>query len=73
MKSGIVKNTIILIVTSMIIRILSLVNRIILTRLLGNEGISLYVITLPSLSLFMTISGFSLNIATTKVFAENSV
>ena len=47
MKDGIVKNTIILIATSMIIRVLSLVNRIVLTRLLGEEGIALYVITLP--------------------------
>jgi len=73
MENKIVKNTIILIISSMIIRILSLANRIILTRLLGNDGISLYVITLPSLSLFMSIAGFSLNIATSKVIAENSV
>ena len=72
MKSSMVKNTLILIITSMIIRILSLVNRIILTRLLGHEGISLYVIVLPSLSLFMSIAGFSLNIATTKIVAENT-
>ncbi len=73
MKDGIVKNTIILIATSMIIRVLSLVNRIVLTRLLGEEGIALYVITLPSLGLFMTFAGFSLNIAVSKVIAENAV
>ena len=72
MRAGIVKNTIILIITSMIIRILSLVNRIILTRLLGEDGIALYVITLPSLGLFMTFAGFSLNIAVSKVVAENT-
>ena len=73
MKSGLVKNTLVLIVTSLIIRVLSLVNRIILTRLLGNDGISLYVIILPSIMLFMSVAGFSLNTALSKVVAENQV
>jgi stage V sporulation protein B len=71
MKNTLVKNTLILIVTSLLIRMLSLVNRIILTRLLGNEGISLYVIVLPSIMLFMSIAGFSLNTALSKVISEN--
>jgi len=73
MKNSLVKNTLILIVSSLIVRILGLFNRIIVTRLLGNDGISLYVITLPSIMLFMSIAGFSLNIALSKVFAENLV
>jgi len=73
MKNELVKNTLILIITSLIIRILSLVNRIILTRLLGNEGISLYVISLPSIMLFMSIAGFSLNIVLAKIVSENEV
>lgn len=73
MKNVLVKNTIILIITSLIIRLLSLANRIILTRLLGNEGISLYVIILPSIMLFMSIAGFSLNTSLSKVIAENVV
>lgn len=71
MKNSLVKNTLILIITSLIIRILSLGNRVILTRLLGNEGISLYVITLPSIMLFMSIASFSLNTALSKVISEN--
>lgn len=73
MRSKLIKNTLVLIATSLIIRVLSLANRIILTRLLGNEGISLYVIILPSLMLFMSIAGFSLNTALSKVIAENAV
>lgn len=72
MKNRLVKNTIILIITSLIVRVLSLFNRIILTRLLGNQGISLYVISLPSIMLFMSIAGFSLNIVLAKIFSENS-
>ena len=73
MKNSLVKNTLILIITSLIIRLLSLFNRIILTRLLGNEGISLYVISLPSIMLFMSIAGFSLNIVLSKIVSENEV
>lgn len=73
MKNELVKNTIILIITSLIIRILSLINRIVLTRLLGNEGISLYVISLPSIMLFMSIAGFSINIVLAKIVSENEV
>lgn len=73
MKNMLVKNTLILIITSLIIRVLSLANRIILTRLLGNEGISLYVFILPSIMLFMSIAGFSLNTSLSKVIAENMV
>jgi hypothetical protein len=63
----------ILIITSLIIRLLSLFNRIILTRLLGNDGINLYVISLPSIMLYMSVAGFSLNTALSKVIAENTV
>lgn len=73
MKNELVKNTIILIITSLIVRLLSLFNRIILTRLLGNEGISLYVISLPSIMLFMTVAGFSINIVLAKIVSENEV
>ncbi|MDD3999895.1 MAG: oligosaccharide flippase family protein [Bacilli bacterium] len=73
MKNTLVKNTLILIITSLIIRILSLVNRIFLTRLLGMEGISLYVIVLPSIMLFMSIAGFSLNTSLSKIVSENLV
>src|SRR5690554_6168267 len=73
MKNTLVKNTLILIITSLIVRLLSLFNRIVLTRLLGNEGISLYVISLPSIMLFMSIAGFSLNLVLSKIVSENQV
>ena len=73
MKNSLVRNTLILIITSLIVRVLSLANRIILTRLLGNEGISLYMISLPSIMLFISIGGFSLNIALSKIISENQV
>lgn len=67
----IIKNTLILVITSLIIKALSLFNRIIITRLLGQEGISLYVLTLPTIMLLCSLSGFSLNITLSKITAEN--
>lgn len=66
-----IKNTLILIITSLIIKILSLLNRIIITRLLGNEGISLYVLILPTIMLLCSMSSFSLQITLSKITAEN--
>ena len=66
-----IKNTLILVITSLIIKALSLLNRIIITRLLGQDGISLYVLTLPTIMLLCSISGFSLNVTLSKITAEN--
>ena len=66
-----IKNTIILITTSIIIKILSLLNRILITRLLGTNGISLYVIILPTIMLLISLSSFSLNITVSKIISSN--
>lgn len=66
-----IKNTLILIITSLVIKVLSLLNRIIITRLLGNEGISLYVLILPTIMLLCSISSFSLQVTLSKITAEN--
>lgn len=68
----IIKNTFILLLASLIIRLLSLFNRIILTRYLGNEGISLYSLIMPSIMLFISFACFSLNITMSKVSALNN-
>ena len=67
MKNIILKNTLILLVTNLFIRALGLLNRIILTRFLGEQGISLYSLVLPTTMLFLSISCFSLNTSITKV------
>ena len=67
----IVKNTIIILITSLFIKLLGLLNKIILTRSLGENGISLYSLILPTIMLFLSISCFSLNISMIKVAANN--
>lgn len=71
-KNTLVKNTLILIISSLLIKVMGLANRIILTRLLGNEGISLYMLTLPSIMLFISVGSLSLNITITKLTAVNN-
>lgn len=71
MKNIIIKNTLILLITNLIIRVLGLLNRIILTRFLGEQGISLYSLILPTIMLFLSISCFSLNTSIVKVSAKH--
>ena len=71
-KSLLLKNTIILLIASIIIKILSLLNRIIMTRMIASNGISLYIITLPTIMLFTSIGGFSLNVSIAKEISINN-
>lgn len=71
MKNKIIKNTLIILITSLIIKTFGLLNKIILTRSLGEQGISLYSLTLPTIMLFLSMSCFSLNIAMVKISATN--
>lgn len=70
MKTKFLKNTIIIIITSLLIKLLGLVNKIILTRSLKEQGIALYSLVLPTIMLFISISSFSLNTAMIKVSAK---
>lgn len=72
-RNSFFKNTFILIISNFIIKILGLLNRVLLTRLLGHEGISLYILCLPTIILFISLCGFSLNTAVAKVVAMNNV
>lgn len=66
-------NTLFIIVTNFIVKLLGLVNKITMTRLLGTEGMSLYVLSFPTIMLFVSISGFSLNITISKLVSESLV
>lgn len=72
MKNLILKNTIILLITNLIIRALGLLNRVILTRFLGEQGISLYTLILPTIMLFLSLSCFSLNTSIIKISSNNN-
>ena len=55
MKDKFIKSTITLIIGGFITKVLGLFIKIIMTRNIGIEGISLYMLILPTFSLAMTI------------------
>ena len=67
------KNTLIILITSLIIKILGLLNKIFITRLLGNDGMELYVLTMPTIILLVSISSLSLNMVVAKLISENQI
>lgn len=69
-KQNFIKGTIILIVAGLITRLLGFVNRIVMARFIGEEGIGLYNMALPTLFLMYTISQIGLPIAIAKRVAE---
>ena len=71
MKNVFLKSTIILIIGGIITKILSFFVRIVYTRLIGVEGVSLYSLTLPTYSLLITIAQLSLPTTISKLVAEN--
>jgi len=71
MKEKFIQSTIILIIGGFITKLLGLVIKIIMTRIIGLEGISLYTLIIPTFSLAMTITGMSLPISISKLVSED--
>ncbi|MCD7948829.1 MAG: oligosaccharide flippase family protein [Erysipelotrichaceae bacterium] len=60
MKRKLINSFIILTSTTLISKIFSLINRMILSRLLNDEGMALYILVIPTLSLCITLAQFSI-------------
>ncbi|WP_067837282.1 stage V sporulation protein B [Amphibacillus sediminis] len=71
-KQSFLKGTMILVLAGLITRLLGFVNRIVMARLMGEEGIGLYNMALPTLFLMYTLSQVGLPIAISKRVAEAS-
>lgn len=72
MKEKFIKSTIILIIGGLLTKILGMVIRIVTTRIIGLEGIGLYMLVMPTYGLFITIATLSLPIAISKLVSENT-
>lgn len=72
MKEKFIKSTIILIIGGLLTKILGMIIRIVTTRVIGLEGIGLYMLVMPTYSLFITIATLSLPIAISKLVSENT-
>ena len=70
-KSKFVKSTIILIIGGFITKILGMLIKIVMTRLIGTEGIGLYMMISPTFMLLITIAQLGFPVAISKLVAED--
>ena len=70
-KDSFIKSTLILICGGFITKILGMVIKIITTRYIGLEGISIYMLILPTFSLFLALSQLSLPNSISKLVSED--
>lgn len=72
MKEKFIKSTLILLIGGGITKVLGLVIKMVMGRLIGSEGLGLYMMILPTFSLLIGISQFGLPIALSKLVAEDT-
>lgn len=72
MKEKFILSTIILLVGGFLTKILGMVIKIVMTRLMGTEGIGLYMLILPTFSLFIALAQAGFPIAISKLVAEDN-
>ena len=70
MKNKFIKSTIILIFGGAITKVLAMIIKIFLTRGIGDDGIGLYMLILPTFNLFITLCTMSLSTAISKLVSE---
>ena len=70
MKSKFVKSTVILLIGGIITKILGMVIRVIMTRLLGTNGIGTYMLIMPTFSLLIAVAQLGFPVAISKLVAE---
>ena len=70
MKNKFIKSTIFLIMGGAITKVMALFIKIILTRNIGDKGIGLYMLIMPTFNLFITLATLSLPTSISKVVAE---
>lgn len=69
-KQSFLYGTIILIIAGLFTRFLGFVNRIVVARLIGEEGVGIYMMTIPTLMLLITLTQIGLPVAIAKFVAE---
>lgn len=71
MKSKFIQSTIILLIGGIISKILGMIIKIVLTRTVGDQGIGLYMLILPTFNLFITLCSLGMPVAISKLVSEN--
>ncbi len=70
MKEKFIKSTIILMVGGFLTKILGMIIKIVMSRIMGTEGIGIYMLILPTFSLFIGLAQFGFPVAVSKLVAE---
>ncbi|TGB04198.1 stage V sporulation protein B [Halobacillus salinus] len=69
-KQTFLQGALILVAAGLITRVLGFINRIVVARVMGAEGVGLYMMALPTLILAMTLTQFGLPVAISKRVSE---
>ena len=72
MKEKFLKSTIILIIGGFFTKILAMIIKIEMAKVIGTQGLGLYMMILPTLNLLITISQFGIPIALSKLISEDT-
>ncbi len=69
-KQTFLRGTLFLILAGLITKILGFINRIVMVRVMGEEGVGLYMMAVPTLILTITLTRMGLPVAISKMVAE---
>lgn len=69
-KQTFLRGTLLLIVAGLITKVLGFINRIVMYRVMGDEGVGLYMMAVPTLILAITLTRLGLPVAISKMVAE---
>ncbi len=72
-KTSILYNLSILVSAGIFVKLLGMVNKIIITRILGVDGISMFALMMPTVMLFLGICSFSLSTSIQNIVSQNIV
>ncbi|WP_018924161.1 stage V sporulation protein B [Salsuginibacillus kocurii] len=69
-KQTFIQGTVILVLAGLLTRILGFINKMVVARIMGPEGVGLYMMATPTLILLITLTQFGLPVAISKLVAE---
>lgn len=71
MREKFIKSTFILLIGGLLTKLLGMIIKIVMSRMIGTDGLGLYMLILPTFSLFIGISQFGMPVALSKLIAED--
>ncbi|MGC4375844.1 stage V sporulation protein B [Fictibacillus sp. Mic-4] len=69
-KQTLVQGTLLLILAGLITKVLGFINRMVMARIMGGEGVGLYMMAVPTFLLTITLTRLGLPVAISKLVAE---